>query len=293
MISVLAFLGLTTGEGVVLLTTLVTGVGAYLTQRYIKNSEARTAVIQAQLQLDIAKQQAGSQTEKLLFDNVSVLLDRVNAASDEQGKFQARIAYLEEVQKLTEKQRDSSQDALERSAMINRLLKEQYVTVVTYLDLTRADQSFLQSHLILMQQLLVLSSADRKELRFKIAKLEFVIQSGEGYIDALHAEIDDLRQKLGIVSDGLYGLPPQERAVTYNTVDQVFTGTDEFDQEWLTTYDPTVYQSIRETLIRKELDGMEAERIERTNRIMHDLARAVDAHLKTNPSKPSTEEPEL
>ncbi len=287
----LALFGFTNQDWLVVLTGLVTMLGTYFTTRMGKRHETEREAKTAQANHAIAQLNAGSKTEELLFSNLKDTLDRVNLQNDDIGKLQARMAYLEEVIALTDKQRANNEEALQRSAMINRLLKDQTMQLVSMLDITRADQSFLQAHLILMQQLSAITQADRKELRLKIAKMEQVMVVAETYIQGLHAEIDSLRERFNLPTSTLYGLPPQDRTVLFDQASLSIKGLDDFEQEWILAYDPVIWQSARETLIREQIDGMSAEREERTKRIMDDLATAAAIQLKTNPPQPSTEEP--
>lgn len=287
----LALFGFTNQDWLVVLTGLVTMLGTYFTTRMGKRHETEREAKTAQANHAIAQLNAGSKTEELLFSNLKDTLDRVNLQNDDIGKLQARMAYLEEVIALTDKQRANNEEALQRSAMINRLLKDQTMQLVSMLDITRADQSFLQAHLILMQQLSAITQADRKELRLKIAKMEQVMVVAETYIQGLHAEIDSLRERFNLPTSTLYGLPPQDRTVLFDQASSSIKGLDDFEQEWILAYDPVIWQSARETLIREQIDGMSAEREERTKRIMDDLAKAAAIQLKTNPPQPSTEEP--
>lgn len=287
----LALFGFTNQDWLVILTGLVTMLGTYFTTRMGKRHENEREAKTAQTNHAIAQLNAGSKTEELLFTNLKDTLDRVNLQNDDIGKLQARMAYLEEVISLTDKQRAANEEALQRSAMINRLLKDQTMQLVSVLDITRADQSFLQAHLILMQQLSAITQADRKELRLKIAKMEQVMVVAENYIQGLHAEIDSLRERFHLPASSLYGLPPQDRTVLFDQASSSIKGLEEFEQEWILAYDPVIWQSARETLIREQIDGMSVEREERTKRIMDDLATAAAIQLKTNPPQPSTEEP--
>ena len=287
------FLGLTTEQGLLLLTgafgSLATFVTQWAMQRHQEKSQANTA------KLDLEKQRitAGSKTEELLFGNLKDMIDRINANNDDMGKMLARIAYLEESESLKAKQRDDTQDALNRSAEINRLLKAQYDQATYSIDIIRADQSLLQAHLILMQQVVTLSSADRKDLRLRQAKLEAVLDDTEHYISRLHAEIDTLRERLAIPPSPAYGLPPTERSYRYDREQNSFAGLETFEADWLTAYDPIVYQSAKETLIHHSLAAMERERTEKNQAMMRDIEAAADVHLRKHPPQPSSEEPKL